>query len=162
MIKISELKVGYFELQCSYKTKIEYCNCGLFEPSKNLNSRGYVTLYTSESKFFFYCISKFRTLILIWDLALLSPILLWWYIWCIQVHLFLPCFIGLYCKIWKATWCDTYPQLGDCYYWATFLGYHCETGTALELPFLNIFKLACSSSVLLPHASILTFLFHFN
>lgn len=46
-------------------------------------------------------------------------------VWCFQIYVFLSCFIGLYCKIWKAAWCATHTQLGDCYCWATFLGYTC-------------------------------------
>ena len=46
-------------------------------------------------------------------------------VWCFQIYVFLSCFIGLYSKIWKAARCATHTQLGDCYCWATFLGYIC-------------------------------------
>lgn len=46
-------------------------------------------------------------------------------LWCFQIYLFFSGFIGLYCKIQKAAWCFAHTQLGDCYCWATFLGYIC-------------------------------------
>lgn len=52
-----------------------------------------------------------------------------------QICLFFTCLIGLFSKIWKATWYFAHTQLGNCNHWTAFLGYFCSPGRYLIVCF---------------------------